>query len=109
MSDYSKLKNYLSETNGGSSSSGNNPLMSGLNSVKSSFGDFFGNGGKSNVNVNGTMETARNLDDQTDSWFKDADSDPYCPKLVTDSLYLLLINFAELQYFLKLCRRKLSV
>jgi hypothetical protein len=94
MSDYSKLKNYLSETNGGSSSSSsknggnNNPLVSGLNSVKSSFGDFFGNGSsKSSITVNGNMDSARSVEDQTDSWFKDADSDPYCPKLVRISQF----------------------
>jgi hypothetical protein len=78
MSDYSKLKNYLNETNGSSSKSGN-ALTSGLNSVKSSFGDFFG--GKSGSSVSGNINTA-SVDDQTDSWFREADTDPYCPKLV---------------------------
>ncbi len=82
--NYSKLKNYLNETNSGGNSSGQ--LLSGLSNVTNSVGDFFTSKiGRPSTSVNGNIQDSRSNqanDDQTNEWFKDADSDPYCPKLV---------------------------
>ena len=81
MNDYAKLKNFVNETNGSSSKSSS--IMSGLNSVTSSINDLFAASNKPAMSRSaGGNLGSTNADDQTDNWFKDADSDPYCPKLV---------------------------
>ena len=87
-SDFSKLKSYLNETNGGSSSnSTSNKLEETFSNAKTTVFDFFNNklgtsGGSSTIN----LADSRNGDDQAEGWFKEADSDPYCPKLVGASI-----------------------
>ena len=78
MANFDKLKNYLSDSKSGnhdSKSSGTNSFMK-----------FF------------KSESTQNLDQtsinnsETDSWFKDADNDPYCPKLVGFSITRVSLN-----------------
>jgi hypothetical protein len=70
--DFSKLKNYVNEKSNQSSSIGNT-----FSNAKASVFSFFNNDSTKMGSVN-----SLNSDDQNDSWFKEADSDPYCPKLV---------------------------
>jgi hypothetical protein len=90
MADYVKLKEYITNntnTNGSSSSS------NAFNNVKSSVTSWFSKisgakDGSASVTSNGSRSYA---DEQTtDSWFREADNDPYCPRLVN---YLIRIKF----------------
>jgi hypothetical protein len=73
--DFSKLKNYVSEKNNPTSLIENTFL-----NAKATVSNFFNQ--NSNGNSLNLTDPSRNGDDQSESWFKDADSDPYCPKLV---------------------------
>lgn len=77
MSDYSKLTNYLSEQNGSASSSGADKLASAKSSVTS----FFKQNILGETKDNSRAPSSAEANAQTDSWFKDADSDPYCPQM----------------------------
>ena len=83
MTDYSKLKNYLNETKNGASSSNSSDsnTLSGLNNVKDSMMGFFNKSVLRNDLRNSNTDL-KGQDEQSDSWFKDAESDPFCPKLV---------------------------
>lgn len=81
--DYSLLRNYVSENNRGLSSSASTSVMDGLSSMKNSISDIFG---KSTSTSSSTSSS--NGVDQTESWFKDAESDPFCPKLVILLIFL---------------------
>lgn len=74
-SNYSKLKDFVNENKNGSSSSGS------LSDAKNTVFDFF----NKNVLRNDINTTSPTLDtnDQTDSWFKEAEKDPLCPNLVS--------------------------
>ena len=97
MADFTQLKNYLNETRPGtsggisastsslfskSSSSGNlsSSVTNGLANMKDSV---FGLIGKKTSSSSSSASTANLETDQADSWFREADSDPYCPKLVS--------------------------
>lgn len=73
MTDYTKLKNYLSENN--KTENGTTSLNDDLNNIKSKVIDFF-----SNKNDNAVKTDLK--DDQMESWFKEADKDKFCPTLV---------------------------
>ena len=83
MSDYSKLKNYLSESKNGASSinSSDSNTFNGLNNVKDSMLGFFNKNVLRNDLRNSNNEL-KGPDEQSENWFKDAESDPFCPKLV---------------------------
>ena len=86
MSDYSKLKNFVSESR---SANDVNPL-NGLNNVKDSvFGFFTKNVFNNEPNRATNSFESRLPDDQNESWFKEAESDPFCPKLVNFNPYLI--------------------
>lgn len=80
MSSFDKLKDYLNENKSGSSSSTNS-----LSSFKfetpttNPFTKWFKKSNDSR-SLNGLDQNLNGND--TDSWFKDAESDPCCPKLV---------------------------
>lgn len=78
MSDFTKLKSYLDNinTNGASASTSNSLNSNALNGAKDKVFDFF------NKNVFKNEQPKQSDQEQTESWFKEADSDPYCPKLV---------------------------
>ena len=76
MSDYSKLKSYLNENNGASDSN----ALNSINNAKDSVLNFFNKNVLRNDLKHSTSDS-RSSDDQSDSWFKEAESDPYCPKL----------------------------
>lgn len=73
-SNYSKLKDFVNENKNGTSSS------NGLSEAKNTVFDFF----NKNVLRNDISTTGPSLDsnDQTESWFKEAEKDPICPNLV---------------------------
>lgn len=92
--DYSKLKNFVDESKGSSatSSSFNNAkdLMSGF-FMKNPFGSNFSAPSRPGN---------QSIDDQTESWFRESENDPYCPKLVSyfkrlllNQLFLFKLNF----------------
>ncbi len=89
MSDYSKLKNYLSESKNGSSSSNSDSNV--LNNAKDSMLNFFNKNILRNDLQQNNSDT-RPLDEQSDSWFKEAESDPFCPKLVILELILTFVR-----------------
>jgi hypothetical protein len=69
MADYMKLKSYLNENKAGPSDSFSN----GIDTIKQSMSGFFGR----------TSQDARvPAEDQMDTWFREADNDHFCPKLV---------------------------
>ncbi|RNA34470.1 transport SFT2-like [Brachionus plicatilis] len=72
-SNYSKLKNFVNETKSGSSSA------NGLSDAKNTVFDFF-NKSVLRKDIN-TTSPPLETNDQTDTWFKEADNDPFCPKL----------------------------
>ena len=72
MSDFNKLKSYLNESRGG-------------NSAFTKVGDFFSNLNRSSTSAS-TEALASSSDPTTDTWFSQADNDPYCPKLVINKL-----------------------
>jgi hypothetical protein len=74
MTDYMKLQNYLNENKTINPSTSNSSLNSGIESMKQSMSGFF-----SKANSNSITSDP----DQMDSWFKEADNDQYCPKLVS--------------------------
>lgn len=82
--NYTKLKDYLNENKSSPSSS---TSFNGLNDAKNTVFDFFSKRvlrndfKQSNIQIDSKLS-----DDQTDSWFKEADTDPYCPKLVNINL-----------------------
>ena len=104
MSDYSKLKNYLNETKNGTSSNYSNNgsqdinAFESLNNVKDSMLSFFNKNVLRNDLRNSNNELKAS-EEQSDSWFKEAESDPFCPKLVNlfefnfFSNETILINF----------------
>lgn len=88
MSDYSKLTNYLNE-GGISASTSTDSINNGLNNFKNSVSGFFTQTQSSfGINTASTEQRA-NSDDQIDSWFREADDDKYCPKMVRTYLKLL--------------------
>ncbi len=83
--DFSKLTSYVNEKNSPASI-----IEDKFLNAKTTVFNFFNhipvrNG--SNLNL---MDYSNNTDDQNDNWFKDAETDPYCPKLV--SFVLIMIN-----------------
>jgi hypothetical protein len=91
MTDYSKLRNFLSEQNLSVASAtrtyaANTSVLNGFNSVKSSLSSFFAKttniNSVNNKNNNSESSHGDNTNEQTDNWFREADSDPICPKLV---------------------------
>jgi hypothetical protein len=71
MSD--KLKNYLNENKNSNSIFDTQSLNTNL------FIKFF----KKAPNDAQNLDQMNNNNNDTDSWFKEADNDPYCPKLVS--------------------------
>ena len=69
MADFDKLKSYLSESKGS-----NLDLQSKFNT--NTFMGFF----KKAPNESQNLDQLGNS--ETDSWFKEAENDPFCPKLV---------------------------
>ena len=68
MADFEKLRSYLTD----SKSSNQDSQSIGSNS----FMKFFKKPSNESQNLDQLSNT------ETDSWFKEADNDPYCPKLV---------------------------
>ena len=97
MSDFSQLKSYLDQTSPSSSSA------TPIESVKTSVLDFFNKNwsnsdtskpSASNQTAGAAASQATSGDDgQTDSWFKEADTDPYCPKLVNTAHFHFFTTF----------------
>ena len=87
MSDYAKLSNYLNENkNGVSASSSGDTLSNGFDGIKNSVSGFFTRTqSASSFRVNNS--DAAPGDEQVDSWFREADNDEYCPKLVSITIY----------------------
>lgn len=72
MADYAKLSNYLEGNKNGAPTTSES-ISSGLNGISSSVSALFGRSQSSN-SVNDA--------EQTDGWFKEADKDDWCPKMV---------------------------
>jgi hypothetical protein len=73
--DYDRLKEYLSETK----TTSTNSKFPSANVSINSFMNFFK---KPSVQVNANGASGTGDQAETDSWFREAESDPYCPKLV---------------------------
>ena len=73
MADYMKLKSYLNENKAGPSDSFSN----GIDTIKQSMSGFF-----TRTNKSGSQELRTPSEDQMDTWFREADNDHFCPKLV---------------------------
>lgn len=88
--DFSKLKNYVNEKNSSSSI-----IEDKFLNAKTTVFNFFNHIpvrsdlNRSNLNL---MDYSNNADDQNDNWFKDAETDPYCPKLVSFVLVISNLN-----------------
>ena len=83
MSDYTKLKNYLNETNSNTVSASGS-LSEGFTNLKSNVIDYFSN----NISKNDSSAFNNNKsDDQMETWFKEADKDTCCPALVNFSKF----------------------
>lgn len=95
--NFTKLKEYVNENK--ATTSNNNSPLNGLNDAKNTVFDFFNkNVLRSDIKTTGNIQVDSKLSDsQTDSWFRDADNDPYCPKLVfkylTLIIYFLIFKF----------------
>lgn len=78
--DYSKLKNFVEQSKG---SSGNPSTSSSFNNAKDLMSGFFmKNPFGSNFSAP-SRPGNQSVDDQTESWFRESENDPYCPKLVS--------------------------
>ena len=87
MSDYSKLTNYLNE-GGVSASTSADSINNGMNNLKNSMSGFFKKTQSSfSINPGNTEQQANNRDDPVDGWFREADDDKYCPKMVRTFLF----------------------
>jgi len=105
MSDYSKLKNYVSESKNGTSSSGSSDTAKSLNNAKDSVLNFFNKNVLRNDLRSGNTDL-KGSDEQSDNWFKDAESDPFCPKLVTFMSYFCFKSRFNLTFFFLIHRAK---
>jgi hypothetical protein len=77
--DYGKLKAYLNESN---STSFENKISNAKNTVFDFLSKNIIRNDQNSVTSTHDLSFKNNGDEQSDSWFKEADSDPYCPKLV---------------------------
>lgn len=88
MADYAKLTNYL-EGNKNAGPTTSESISSGLSGITSSMSGLFGRSQSTN--------SVNDADQQTDSWFREADKDDWCPKMVRllflSSLSTPLLNF----------------
>jgi hypothetical protein len=78
--DYDRLKEYLNESKTSSNTNKFQPA-----NVANNFMNFFKKS-STQSSLNGTTISDQN---ESDSWFREAESDPYCPKLVNESYIFL--------------------
>lgn len=88
MADYAKLTNYL-EGNKNAGPTTSESISSGLNGIASSMSGLFGRSQSTN--------SVNDADQQTDSWFREADKDDWCPKMVR-LLFLYSIHVASTKF-----------
>ena len=72
MADYAKLSNYLEGNKSGAPSTSDS-IASSLSGLTSSVSGYF---------VRSQSTASVNEPEQTDSWYKEADKDDCCPKMV---------------------------